>query len=683
MAFLLNEDEEKQQNNQTISQTQGTQNQSGAQGQSINKLIKQPQGSGQFTNLQQFLQANQRSGQNIAEKVKSDVTTSTQNLATTGLQAITKAKSDLEQEKEKDKQSAGRLQSAAEQARQAITQNNPLNKPQEQVFNPFADLSKEDETDFYKITSGDVSNVQQGAQRFNTQVAQNLSDFGQQQRLLGESLADPNLRSQLMARSIKGGVGYTRGQEALDRSIVEAIGGSALKQGMYSGLGTIGQAGQEQEHISQDFGSLTKDYLQFLKEASEQSRGLLSGLSSDVQTTTQRRKEEVDQDLSSVEQFLKDLGEGHYSLQDLAKISAGKVPEGSRLFNVLKSTTLSDEERPLIKARKTDDDVIGEAARRVSRDRNKFSGNYIIPKYKLSNAEFDVYYDLITLPRAIEGALRGIDNARQRGDSTALASAQKDLNYWKNEFQSALKNASPKVLNAFDKEFLSVKRQVEQDWERDLRDRLADEQDVEYQEAITNKFLRNNFGFDLGSRLFGTNLQNLGQISREGLLDKVRTKEEAATLNAINRLLSGDKAEQLDLEKSLGLLAGQLATDMQQALPKSLQNLYENFMKDARNVNLFESGRHDVDAGWLGGKGGQTVDAWVNLADYLENPNSIQYSQTGRDVKRTNLGDAGSYHDAKNVAHANLMGAIHNALSARQYYDTLLERIKKNKKGRS
>lgn len=541
-----------------------------------------------FTNIQQFLQANQNIGQNIAGRFTNQMSQATQQ-ATSGIADV---RSGVERtaQKESNVQSTGQsIRDAINQSRQVITTD-----PRAQS-NALLQATPEQLQEWSRVAQGDTSDAQAINQEVNRAASQLQSNLQSQQSLLSEGLGDARFRSRLMQRAIKGGPSYSMGMRSLDTLVGEGIGGQQIGQNLVSNLGQVGLTGQELIDQLQLQKTNFSNLMNTIRSESEQLQPLLTNFESDIFKQSKERGQQLEKDLTDFDQFIERLNSGEMSLAELNQLLTMPAERQPAWLRALGSVSLEENEIPLVSRFSTEGFANEEDAKaHFNQLLSPLLRNPFTSWSSLLASDFDGSLNRANLfqdPRSRE-ILRAlffeVPEFPQILREMEIHTAK--LNTSQNPY---VRKHSEQQLNNLQSQLNSIVNNNLSQW---FQKRQANPNERVYQEALANKFFREKFGVGLGSNLYDTDLRQVigSAIDRSNLTDRAMTQQEAATINALRQIAQGNQAQQLSLENR-GLELSNLlnpqafSTNLSQAI-EDAKRLAENRLQTVGPLRV--SGEH-------------------------------------------------------------------------------------------
>lgn len=324
MATILQPDEEKDQqqtqdpNQGVLNQTSGLTGISSSQGaQPTNNYQQQPKGSGRFTNVQKYLQANQGAGQQLAEKISKSGETEADKIR----QGIQSAQTGFGQQ---EQQLQGNIQQGYQAGQQLFA--NPLQQNQEQVsqfqqvYNPYG--------------------IQQGVQGLNTDISgiqQGVANLQNLQQQAGTESGRFNL-----LRNAIGGPKYTQGQRRLDQLFLQATPAAKNIGNQFGQLAST--YGQQADTLGQDLTARKAALGDLINQKSQELQNLYltgtgEGVESDINqrglediaASTQDRLAQANAETSTLDALRQRLEGNKLTSDDINKLG---LTAGTRLYDV-------------------------------------------------------------------------------------------------------------------------------------------------------------------------------------------------------------------------------------------------------------------------------------------------------------------------------------------------------------
>lgn len=272
MAIVLNQQQEQEKQEQTQQQPMLSgavpMSSSGA-GAQAPQGAQRPVSSGQFTNVQRFIQANQGVGNQIAERMGE---TTQRGVARVG-QGVGEL-AGLKQQVGQERERIGQADTVAEQIRgnvQSLTQGPQFEQARQLITGQTA-----------------ADQQRQQLQGISDPLQTNISRAQQQVSQLGSEPGRFNL-----LRQVIGAPSYTAGQQRLDQLLTQTEGGRTLGQQSQQQRGQLGsQTAQSQDLMGRISGGIN-EYGQQAAEASQMLTGLLG---SEIGGVQQRGRSALEQE---------------------------------------------------------------------------------------------------------------------------------------------------------------------------------------------------------------------------------------------------------------------------------------------------------------------------------------------------------------------------------------------------
>jgi hypothetical protein len=314
MAVVLqNQEEEKEQENQQLgggplTLSQGAQPASGMAGGGGQPTSRQRKGSGRFTNLQKYIDANQGAGARTGRQIE---------------RVAEKTQMRAEPEKEQRLQD---IRSQVDAERQRLGQAGQFAQTiQEGTTEELQNLANQQADQFTQLRTGQTALPQLQEQKQQTigqigQTAQQLGNIAEQSRTEGGRFN--------LLRQAFGSPRYSAGQRRLDQLLLQGTGSGALGQ-LQQNLGNIAQQEQQQlGQIQQEFDTSAQDIQTQAEAAQQQLQGAIGGFGADAGGA-----------LGSVYQALEQQREAQRAAQDA---------EFSRIRSNIESGNIGQEEMELL-----------------------------------------------------------------------------------------------------------------------------------------------------------------------------------------------------------------------------------------------------------------------------------------------------------------------------------------------
>lgn len=569
MAFLPTQfnqqDEQENQQNQYQQQLGSYLSGLGAQGGQQPQQQKKPATSGQFTNVQQLRDINKQAGQQLASRMGSIVGRDV-GQARSGIQNVREAVEQTRGSKQQFTEGAQQVKQAVEQSRAGNIED-LVNLTSDQNLNRF-----------YRITQGETD-LPELTQKFGQAASQFGATLGQAQANLETELGTELGRFGLTRRAVKSPL-YSKGQQTLDQIIAQSAGGDVLKQTLGQERSNIGQSWQEKGQLTQEQTSLANQYLDLAKQTRQELQQFITETEGLTKEEIEKREQDYLKKIKNYEDMARKILTGDLELKTLGSWLAGQ--EGvlkPQDFDLFQQVSLADEEVP---------EVLVRDLSKIGLKEEDFLNLYLKDLF-ISPTEA---YKQRTGSYSSDPMLRGIrisDKFSNPQQQQFFKSLKQDILSSKvgtdiqNEI-AELKNKNPQLRNLYAQYNKYKGRPVFDSWEISQKQQLSDEikkiefeienqvisknlpkiqetakqllsekrkttlEDREYQQALADKFLRENFGLDTSTRIYGTDLASLVNVDRSNLQERVRTQKETAQLNALRRLMEGQQAAQLATE---------------------------------------------------------------------------------------------------------------------------------------
>lgn len=213
-------------------------------------------GSGRFTNLQRYINANKGSGERLAGRIGQDVDKSAQNVEKSA-QEVNNVQSQLDAEKQRIAQASGFAQQIQQDPTQIANDQNKLQT--------FASLRTGDQTNINNINNAAQQNIAQAQANLGT-LQQNASNVATEKgrfALLQQALGRPT---------------YNRGQQRLDQLMVQNSGGGVLNNLQRTAAQTAQNATKTIDTVNNNLSTGLNDARSALTEAQKTLVDSLGGL---------------------------------------------------------------------------------------------------------------------------------------------------------------------------------------------------------------------------------------------------------------------------------------------------------------------------------------------------------------------------------------------------------------------
>jgi hypothetical protein len=275
MAIVLNQqqEQEKQEQSQQQPMLPGATPMSSSGGQMAavpaGRQQQRPASSGQFTNVQRFIQANQGVGNQIAQRMGETTSRGLEKVGQ-GVGQLTGLKQEVGQERER----IGQADAVANQIRGNV---------QELTTGPQFDQARQ------LITGQTAADQQrQQLQGISDPLQTNISRAQQQISQLGSEPGRFNL-----LRQVIGAPSYTAGQQRLDQLLTQTEGGRTLGQQFQQQRGQLGSQTAQSEDLMNRISGGISEYGQQAAQASQMLTGLLG---SEIGGVQQRGRTALEQE---------------------------------------------------------------------------------------------------------------------------------------------------------------------------------------------------------------------------------------------------------------------------------------------------------------------------------------------------------------------------------------------------
>jgi hypothetical protein len=269
VAIILNQEEENKQQPATQPGMQLSSGSSAAPSGAPQPRAN-PASSGQFTNVQRFLQANRGVGSQIAGRL-SDTTGQQVQQATQRVGQVGGLKQDVTKEQER----VGQAGQIAEQIRNnvvGLTQNQPQFEQARQLIQGTTAAQQQTQA------LGDLSARAQSAL---TQAGQTVAQLG----------TEPG-RFSLLRRTI-GAPQYTAGQQRLDQLLTQTEGSPLLTQQSREQRGVVGQQAALASDLQSQISQGIQDYTQAAQAAQQQLTGTIGEVQTGIKSAGQQALEQA------------------------------------------------------------------------------------------------------------------------------------------------------------------------------------------------------------------------------------------------------------------------------------------------------------------------------------------------------------------------------------------------------
>lgn len=367
MATIYDPQDEKKDTQGTQGQTQGLQTIGTASPQGTNTTTQRPQGSGRFTNLQKYLQANQGAGQRIAGQVGDRLGSGLQKQQEQAQSYNQKLGQAVSQAQQGAQQGAGYLEqlrtmgtqlqqpegaTATQAASQALGAQQFAQSPQFSQYQAFQQGRGVDEA----LLAQRQQAAQQGAQAL-------LTGAQQAQQQLGSEGGRFNLLRQTFGGAAR--PDYTTGQQRLDQLFLTGGGGLGQVQQDVSGRVKAAQDLARQAGLArQDVSGLTTQEQQLMGDIQQQAMSNVGSYENLLRQQMEERKAEA---ATLGPQLQEQLGKDYLTPEQAATLGVSDLAGTNLLdLDLLHGGYLSSQMRtPTVAGTTT-----GEQAQRYSALRN-------------------------------------------------------------------------------------------------------------------------------------------------------------------------------------------------------------------------------------------------------------------------------------------------------------------------